>query len=367
MSQSTPERRTPRSSRAATPGSRRRSKTPVRTPRRRRSTIVSANLLTPRRQKRVSTTPQKTLQLLSRVLAKEAEEHEKVTGPPPLNPPLPQSITSFQEDGTPENQFQSDQQQDNQSDIAHTPELQLQQESPDPFEFDFHDDKNIEEDLLQSNLDGSIEDVELRRRLSFRNSGQFGHQGLSDIALPVGIMPDDLLDSGPFSDPFAQLSDQEDQPSAKAPDGNPTYHYSPTPEEGDDIQNPTPQIIKKQKLQHISSGSTKIIRRSKEFSVPSNKKLQKFAQTFTKRKLSKEALTTLSQTSDQFFNQISSDLAAYTNHSKNKETLNIKTIYLLLKRQRQVTSIQSLLELADETLPLEDVIEIQRNLHKLQK
>lgn len=309
------------------------------TPRRRRATIVSANLITPRRHRRPSGTPQNTLRILSRALAKQVVEQP------------PENEISDQEEHR-----QATDQYDIQGDYA---------------EFDFQEDldrqyeDNIGEVDAEHRYSGSKSDnekeitdpyspgdIEQQRRLSISHSDRFSQPGLSDIALPVGIMPDNDLDLAPFSDPFQ--FDLHPEPEAL-----PMSSF---------VHEPNTKPVKTTMSKPHPRPKTAKLQLPKKSTNPINaKNLWKFAETISKKSLNKDAITTLQQTSNCFFTQITSDLEAYTRHSKNKEVISIKSAYLLLKRQRQIDSIDSLLETVDELLPLEEVLELRRNLYKLQK
>lgn len=201
--------------------------------------------------------------------------------------------------------------------------------------------------------DYTPQEIEHQRRLSMRHSETYTQPGLSDVALPAGIMPDEALDAGFFSDPFQFDAHPESEtilPISSFAEAQQPVNDNEVPK-----QFPKDKVIRKARMDPNRPINT------------NTRRLTKFSQTFSRKSLSKDAILTLQQTSELFFEQISSDLKAYTNHSKNKEIIGIKSLYLLLKRQRHVDSVDSLLEVVDETLPLEEVLEIRRNIHKLSK
>lgn len=342
---------TSNSSTNPTPRSRRQSKTPVRTPRRRRATIVSANLLTPRRHRRPSATPQNTLRILSRALARETYADDvAVHSDAHYNVQQEHHTTEVQVQN-----IQGENQPVEQSSQGFTEDHDLS------IDFDFQEDLDKQYENQIGEIDGTRhweqmhDDIEDRRRLSTnRRSERFAQQALSDIALPIGIMPDESIDAGPFSDTFQFDPHTESEV---------LHTFSPVVNTKDLQVTSNP----KRSNRNIKNSNTRFQRPAPLTNRANNRKLTKFAQTFTRKSLSKEAMKTLHQTSELFFSQVADDLQAYTKHSKNKEVINIKSVFLLLKRQRHIGSIDSLLDLVEDLLPLEQVLELRRHLSKLSR
>lgn len=344
---------------------------------------MSANLLTPRRHRRPSETPQNTLRILSRALSKKSKEDEREKTPDQER----QDYQDQQQELEQQTQFNYQQeydqgQQEVQEEQVSERDLPNDEvgEGLDQVQLeelnDFYDDLDFGEDhekVYQNDMEGfehqvehdhadntmqSVGEIENRRRASMRHSERFSQNGMSDIALPIGIMPDEALESDIFPESlqFDQHRGNEGKqpiPFSSIDPQSLINHNETTP-----FKNPIKTSVPKKR---VPSSQTKTL------NPINNHKVIRYAQTFARKSLSKEACVTLQQTSELFFDQIVDDLNAYTKYSKNKETLNIKSIYLLLKRQRHVDSIGSLLELIDENLPLEDVLEVRRNLHKLQR
>lgn len=297
-------------------------------------------MLTPRRHRRPSSTPQNTLRILSRALAKEKQ--------PDVTEDIDQDEAEQRELSHEETNKKDHQSFTTNQDFA------LEQD----IDFDFQEDldkqyeNQITDPQQQWVVDDGDDDIEDRRRLSLRHSERFSQQALSDIALPVGIMPDESIDAAPFSD---------------------TFQFDVHPE-SEVLHNSQSVINTKDLLIRPNIPSKKLEKTVKKLRLQTtdrvknptnNRRITKYAQTFTKKSLSKQAIKTLHQTTELFFNQVSDDLQAYTKHSKNKEVINIRSVFLLLKRQRQVDSIDSLLDLVEEILPLEQVLEIRKHINKL--
>lgn len=313
--------RTP--SRANTPG-RNRSKTPVRTPtRRRRATIVNANMLTPRRH-RVSVTPQNALRNLARALVREEQEQKATLVPKALVDEEHHPPSSAEEVARPDTR---ESRTSDLTDPVLSPPLQPAENAS------AHGEPFFDDDIDFQNNHHNDNDAELQPDKP--------HSSLfSDIAIPEGIMADE--------DGIAGYSNRSD-PFNDGDDTHLSVHLPPV----------DPMTMTKK------SNPAKSARKSQQRLDPlMTRRLFKQFQLYTKRTFAPECQQVIATISSEFFDQITDDLEAYASYAHSK-TIDIKSGYLLTKRQKMVRSTNDLLDLMNEVLPMEDVLEVKRHLKRL--
>lgn len=110
----------------------------------------------------------------------------------------------------------------------------------------------------------------------------------------------------------------------------------------------------------ITSKTTKPTKVSKIHNV---KAIKQLCRDTVKKQLNEDSIPVLLETLEIFLDQLAMDLQAYSNHS-NKSMINIKSVYLLFKRQRLINSMEDFLKLIEANLSLENILEIRRNLNK---
>lgn len=208
------------------------------------------------------------------------------------------------------------------SSLETPPGLKFEKESQ--FDFDFQPDE-IRQDEMDDEIHGKEEEPATPIQSTL----------FSDIAMPEGIMRDVEDDGEVHSDPFMV--------------GDDTHLSLHMPDLRADVvtkkEKKTPQV--RNKLDPLGS-----------------RKLMGIAQSYSKRKFAPESQRVLSLISSEFFDQVTNDLSAYTVHAGAK-TINLKSSYLLLKRQKVVSSVEELLAVVDRELPMESLQEVKRHVHKL--
>lgn len=295
-------------------------------------------LTTPRRTGKRSTTPRNTLRILSRALAKETGPEEEAE----IRDAVEEDVQANDlNDSTRGNETVHPTVEGGLSDQISTNEV-------DPY-FD-----HFELDLGDGGFEQEEDDDKYQQQLTNRTpspqpyeSPDKSHQEIktptrpalySDIAIPQGLAPEaEFLD--PFNDNEEIIEEEE---------------------EGKGIE--------KEEGSTVGTGAKRTpIRRTRSVRKvkPNVKRIKNFVRDATSKPLNEGSLSVLIDAGDQFMDQLSIDLQSYSNHSKTKSIINIRSLYLLFKRQRIVNSVDNLLELVDGTLPLESIMEIRRNVHKI--
>ncbi|KAH3674975.1 hypothetical protein WICMUC_002936 [Wickerhamomyces mucosus] len=321
-------------------------RTPTRTPakRRRRSTLVSATLITPRRYRRPSVSPQATLRALAGALIKEKETaNEKVH--------LPQEKTL------------------NESFIP-IDEMPITQTSLYKEEFfissnntDYYMDSGYDEDLNRVPINEE-KDTEVHETVPNIGNRTFGEL-ISDSPnikpqLPSQTQSEDNLENYVDAADDAFFETENLNFGSEQLKSVPTYRNALKKEletNGDTIHKNN--YSRGNKQDSISGSSLRY----------SAKVLVKQMQSFIKKPINTESKEIFKYAIEEYFDQVSKDLSAYSGHTKSKKTINMRNIFVLFKRQKKISSIESLIELVDDNLPLENRIKdtylIPKNLYSL--
>lgn len=313
----------------------------MRTPsRRRRATIVSANLVASRRPHRQSTTPQNILRVLSRALLRGRDDDvqpsdQEIPEPDVRSPPV-----------TIDNAEQLD------------PAFDFPDDGPDEDFYrpstagDTDGDHYFDARLNQPTSSLIPEDIDTRRDLTsdlIPRSTMF-----SDIAFPEGIMPDQHDIEEEQEHEQEDREEEEEQPIDPFLSDDERLHT----ERLAPLTAPHTQTrTKRQRVQTIKTSNSQ--------NPLTSKSILEFAQFCTRKQIPKECTSVLAEISGEFFDNVARDLDAYADHARSRKVINARDAFLLLKRQRHVSDLESLMSLANNMLPLEDVMELKKNLDKL--
>lgn len=297
---------------------------------------MEADMLTPRRRRRVSTTPQNMLRALSMAFVREQESHGVDDRHQPQGEEGEGEAEGHQDGGIEEAGHETDQFGELHAPAELMDEVFDKNTTQAP-----RSDVDYDFDVQPDNMPLEEHDMASVEQFTPKPLSR----GFSDIAMPEGIMDDEGMEDG---EEYSLIQEG--------------LQSNPFLENGKDSSS-SAIVAKKNAVSTRKSTSRQSTLKNDPLG---SKRVYKHLQTLSKRPFAPDCSTVIREISNEFFDQISQDLVSFADHSDSK-SIALKSSFLLLKRQRLVRTQADLVQIVNDRLPMEDLQELRLHLHKLDK